>query len=79
MQYAQPIDPYFINQIKKLRKEAGLSQMALAKQMCIGVGFIGKVESPNYTSIYNLKHINTVAGILKCSPKDLLPKQPIKR
>ena len=67
------IDRFVINQVKQKRIGLGLSQAALARELRVSVGFIGKVESTNYTTHYNLKHVNALAKILKCSPKELLP------
>ncbi|PVD54114.1 transcriptional regulator [Terrimonas sp.] len=71
------IDTYVIEQIKNKRLERNLSQADLAFELGVSVGFIGKVESPRYTSHYNIKHLNELAKILKCSPQDFLPKKPV--
>lgn len=60
-----------------MRTEKQLSQMALANELGVSVGFIGMVESDNYPTHYNIKHLNELAKILKCSPQDFLPKKPI--
>lgn len=70
------IDQYVINQVKDKRVESNLSQADLAFELEMSVGFIGKVESSKYSSHYNLKHLNDLAKILKCSPQDFLPKKP---
>ena len=70
------IDQYVINQVKDKRVESNLSQADLAFELSMSVGFIGKVESSKYSSHYNLKHLNLLAKILKCSPQDFLPKKP---
>ena len=71
------IDQYVINQVKEKRVERNLSQADLAYELGMSVGFIGKVESVKYPSHYNIKHLNDLAKILKCSPQDFLPKKPI--
>jgi len=71
------IDLYVINQVKAKRLEKNLSQADLAFELSMSVGFIGKVESTNYPTHYNLKHLNDLAKILKCSPQDFLPKKPL--
>ncbi len=71
------IDQYVINQVKDKRVERNLSQADLAYELGMSVGFIGKVESTKYPSHYNIKHLNDLAKILKCSPQDFLPKRPI--
>lgn len=71
------IDLYVINQVKAKRIEKALSQAELAFELGVSVGFIGKAESPNYPTHYNVKHLNDLAKILKCSPQDFLPKKPL--
>lgn len=71
------IDQYVISRVKDKRVESNLSQADLAYELGMSVGFIGKVESPKYSSHYNLKHLNDLAKILKCSPQDFLPKRPL--
>lgn len=71
------IDIYVIDRIKEKRLEKNLSQADLAYELGMSVGFIGKVESPKYSAHYNLKHLNDLARILKCSPQEFLPKRPV--
>lgn len=71
------IDLYVIEKVKRRRLELGLSQAGLADALHMSVGFIGKIESPNYPTHYNLKHLNDIAKALKCSPQDFFPKKPL--
>ena len=71
------IDQFVISQVKEKRLERNLSQAALAYELGMSVGFIGKVESPKYPAHYNVRHLNDLAKILKCSPQDFLPKKPL--
>lgn len=71
------IDIFVIDLVKEKRIEKNLSQADLAYELEVSVGFIGMVESPNYSTHYNLKHLNDLAKILKCSPQDFLPKKPV--
>ncbi|MBL7743129.1 MAG: helix-turn-helix transcriptional regulator [Chitinophagaceae bacterium] len=71
------IDSYVIERVKEKRLEKNLSQAEIAYELDLSVGFIGKVESSNYPAHYNLKHLNELAKILKCSPQDFLPKKPL--
>jgi transcriptional regulator with XRE-family HTH domain len=71
------VDQYVISQVKDKRVERNLSQADLAYELGMSVGFIGKVESIKYSSHYNIKHLNDLAKILKCSPQDFLPKRPL--
>jgi len=71
------IDLFVIQKVKDKRLENNFSQADLAYELNMSVGFIGKVESTRYTSHYNIKHLNDLAQILKCSPQDFLPKKPL--
>lgn len=71
------IDLYVISKVRERRIENALSQADLAYELNTSIGFIGKVESSKYPTHYNLKHLNDLAKILKCSPQDFLPKKPI--
>lgn len=71
------IDLFVIKKIKERRLEKDVSQALLAEELGVSVGFIGKVESLNYPSHYNIKHLNQIAKILNCSPQDFLPKKPM--
>lgn len=72
-----PIEQYVIDIAKKKRLEKGYSQKELAYEMEKSLGFIGDVENPKERAKYNLNHINELAKIFKCSPKDFLPDKPL--
>ena len=71
------IEDYVINAVKEKRIKKGISQAALAHLLNVSEGFIGNVESTNYRAKYNLNHLNALANIFECSPKDFLPKGPL--
>ncbi len=71
------IEKYVINVVKQKRIEKGYSQKELAYQLDLSIGFIGDVENPKYRAKYNLNHINELAKIFDCSPKDFLPEKPL--
>jgi transcriptional regulator with XRE-family HTH domain len=71
------IDIYVIERVKEKRTEKGYSQAEIANELGVSVGFIGKVESTKYPTHYNIKHLNDLAKILKCSPQDFLPKKSL--
>jgi citrate lyase synthetase len=50
-------------------------QRELAYALEVSLGFIGDEENPKYRAKYNLNHINELAKILECSPKDFLPEE----
>ena len=76
-QKAINIEQYVINTIREMRISKGISQRSLAYQLNVSEGFIGNIENPNYRAKYNLNHLNEIAIILGCSPKDFLPEKPL--
>lgn len=72
-----PIEQYVIDAVRERRKKLGISQEQLAHHLGYSEGFIANIETPKRGSKYNIKHINELAKILKCSPRDFLPKEPM--
>lgn len=73
-----PIDIYVIEKVKEMRTERNISQEDLSIALEFkSNGFVGQVESPNYMKKYNLQHLNKLALVFNCSPKDFLPEYPI--
>jgi transcriptional regulator with XRE-family HTH domain len=70
------IEQYIIDKIREKRLKLNISQAELARQLDVSEGFIGNVESPNYRAKYNINHLNAIANIFKCSPREFLPKEP---
>ncbi len=68
------IEQFVINKVKEKRIKLDLTQADLADELKMSKGFIGNVESPKYRAKYSLEHLNKLAKIFKCSPKDFLPK-----
>lgn len=71
------IEQYVIDSIRQKRREKGISQRELAYRLDLSVSFIGEVESGRTRAKYNLNHINEIAKILNCSPRDFLPEKSI--
>lgn len=71
------IEQYVIDVVRAKRKEAKLSQAALAHLLDVSEGYIGNIESTKYQDTYNLNHINKLAKIFKCSPQDFIPKSAL--
>lgn len=71
------IEQYVINTVRKKRIEKGISQKELAYMLDVSIGFIGNIENPEYRAKYNLNHINELAKILDCSPKDFFPEKSL--
>jgi len=74
---ATKIETYIINTVKEKRKEKDLSQIALSQKLGLSDSFISHVESQTRRAKYNLNHLNELAIILECSPKDFWPDKPL--
>jgi len=75
--FKSEIELYVINKVKEMRLKANLSQKDLAFELDLSVGFLGHIESPKKPAKYNLNHLNKLAVIFNCSPKDFLPEKSI--
>ena len=71
------IDKFVIQKVREKRMAKGLSQSQLAFELNMATGFIASIESGKYGKKYNVHHLNEIAKILDCSPRDFLPKQPL--
>jgi transcriptional regulator with XRE-family HTH domain len=71
------IEQYVIDQVREKRKEAGLSQIELSQKLGMSDSFVSHVETPNRRAKYNINHLNALAKVFKCSPKDFWPERPI--
>jgi ribosome-binding protein aMBF1 (putative translation factor) len=72
------IEQYVIDVVKRKREERGMSQRELAAELEKSTGFIGDIESPKERAKYNLNHLNDLAKVFNCSPRDFLPEKPFK-
>ena len=70
-------DLYIISVVKKKREEFDYQQDDLAIHLNVSPGFISHVESPYQRAKYNTNHLNQLAKIFKCSPKDFMPEKPL--
>jgi len=71
------IDWYIVTRIREMRINAGFGQEDIALHLEVSTGYIGHIESPNFRAKYNTSHMNELAKLFKCSPKDFLPEQPL--
>jgi transcriptional regulator with XRE-family HTH domain len=71
------IEQYVVDIVRAKRMEKGWSQKELAYQLDVSIGFIGDIENPKYRAKFNLNHINELAKIFECSPKDFLPEDSL--
>ena len=71
------VEQYVIDAVREMRLKKGVSQKELANLLDVSIGFIGDVESPRSRAKYNLNHINALAKIFDCSPRDFLPEKSL--
>ncbi len=71
------IEQYVIDKVRNMRQGQGISQAELSLQLNFSEGFVGHVENPKRRDKYNIRHLNELAKIFKCSPKDFLPDTPL--
>jgi transcriptional regulator with XRE-family HTH domain len=57
--------------MKENQTKKGLSQEDLAAHLNISAAYIGQVESPNFRAKYKTLHLNELAKLFGCSPRDL--------
>ena len=74
----EAIEKYVIDKVREKRLAIKMSQADLAFRLNVSHGTIGKIESDKFPNKYNLKHINQLAKIFACSPKDFLPQDPFE-
>jgi len=53
-----------------------MSQTELSQKLNMNESFVSHVETPNRRAKYNVNHINALAKVFKCSPKDFWPEKP---
>ena len=71
------IDWFIVSRVKEMRSLHKLEQDDIAIHLNVSAGFIGQIESPNFRAKYNTQHINELAKLFKCSPKDFWPEKPL--
>jgi transcriptional regulator with XRE-family HTH domain len=73
----EKIDLFTSSIMRAKRTERKWSQQELADYMNVSKAFITDIESPTRVAKLNVKHINELAKIFQCSPKDFLPNTPL--
>jgi transcriptional regulator with XRE-family HTH domain len=71
------VDWFIVNKVKEIRTKKGLSQEDLAAHLNISAAYIGQVESPNFRAKYKTLHLNELAKLLDCSPRDFWPEKAL--
>lgn len=72
--HASEIDLYVIGKVKELREKANMRQIDLSHHLGLADSFVSNVESESQRHKYNIRHLNDLARIFGCSPKDFLPE-----
>ncbi len=71
------IEKYIIARVKEKRSDSGISQIALSQKLNMSDSFVGHVETPKRRAKYNINHLNALAKLFRCSPRDFLPEKPL--
>ena len=71
------IEKYTVERVRIFRKERGMSQLQLSQELNMNDSFVSHVESPNRRAKYNINHLNAIAKIFKCSPKEFSPDKAL--
>ena len=71
------IDWHIVNKVREIRLQKGITQEDVAVHLNLSVGFIGHIESPNFRAKYNTIHLNELAKLMGCSPREFLPEKAL--
>lgn len=71
------IDWFIVNKVRDIRTQKGYSQQAIADHLGISASFVGQIESPSSRAKYKTLHLNELAKLLECSPRDFWPEKAI--
>lgn len=71
------LDLFIVGKVKEMRLKYKWSQAVLATKLDLSNGFFAQIENPKHRAKYNIAHLNKLAIIFNCSPKDFLPEKPI--
>lgn len=74
---ATKIEKFIIAKVKEKREEFCYTQIILSQKLNMSDSFVGHVETPKRRAKYNINHINALAKLFKCSPKDFMPEKPL--
>lgn len=71
------IEKYIISKVKEIREMKGFTQEQLSLAIGKNIGFISQIEAPSKKAKYNIIHLNLIAKVLECSPKDFWPDKSL--
>lgn len=69
------IELEIIERVRKMREAHGYTREALSFELGFDRTFIQKYEKG--LRCYNYNHLNALAKIFKCSPREFLPEEPM--
>jgi transcriptional regulator with XRE-family HTH domain len=73
----EKIERYIIEKVREVRESKGITQEQLSLSLGKNITFISQIEAPSKKAKYNVVHLNEIAKILNCSPKDFWPEKPL--
>lgn len=71
------IERFIIKKVREQREKKEFTQVSLSLALGKSTTFISDIEAPSKKAKYNIKHLNDIAKILECSPKDFWPDKPL--
>lgn len=71
------LDLFIVGKVKELRLQHRMSQAVVATKLDVSNGFFAQIENPKHRAKYNIGHLNKLAKIFNCSPRDFLPEMPL--
>jgi len=71
------IEKHIIARVKEMRIEHGFTQITLSQKLNMSDSFVGHVETPKRRAKYNINHLNALAKLFKCSPKEFMPEKAL--
>jgi len=60
-----------------MRNKHGFSQLELSQKLDMNDSFVSHVESASKRAKYNINHLNQIAKVFNCSPRDFLPEKSL--
>jgi len=73
----EKIERFIILRVKEIREEKKITQEQLSLAIGKNITFISQIEAPSKKAKYNIIHLNLIAKVLECSPKDFWPDEPL--
>lgn len=67
------IEIFIIEKVKEMRLQRDISQLALSQKLSMNDSFVSHVESEKRRAKYKISHLNEIAKVFGCSPKDFWP------